>query len=327
MNCNFFCKHCGSSAGRKTFPGQLSTVEIIRVFREIGRDFYPKNIMIAVTGGEPLVRKDLFEVMKYASHLGFYWGMVTNGYLVNPDVVRKMKETSMNTISISIDGIGQTHDSFRNMKKAYDHAISAVRLLVAARFLKTVQITTVVHRGNISQLEEMYRIFSGLGIDSWRVINVDPIGRAETNRGLLLKGSQFKYLLDFIKSRRESSKFEVTYGCSGFLGLQYENEVRNGFFICRTGIDTASILYNGDIFVCPNVERRKEFIQGNVRHDRFSEIWNNKFKYFRLNNRTANTDCLKCEFWEDCLGGPFHLWDSEKSKPKFCHTELLKFPN
>ncbi|MCJ7740596.1 radical SAM protein [Candidatus Microgenomates bacterium] len=323
MNCNFYCKHCGSNAGRKTIKGELTVDEIKKTFRTIAEDFNPKDIMVAVTGGEPLVRKDLFEIMTYVNHLGFNWGMVTNGFLVNKEIVKKMKESGMKTIVVSIDGIGRKHDEFRSMKGAYHRAINAVRLLSEANFMQNLQITTTIHQGNIDQLEEMYRTFSSLSIHSWRVFNVDPIGRAEFNTSLLLNNKQLKKLLLFIKEKRAKSKIDVTYGCAGFLGLEFEGKVRKNLFYCNTGINTASILFNGDIYVCPNVPRIKALIQGNVKRDRFSIVWDKKFQFFRDKNRTRCDKCIKCNFWEECLGNSFHLWDFSRKQPKICHLEML----
>lgn len=324
MNCNFYCKHCGSNAGRKRFKGELTTEEIKNAFKDIADQYDPKKIMIAVTGGEPLVRKDLFEVMEYASFLGFPWGLVTNGFLVTKEIVQKMKKTGMKTVVVSIDGIGLVHDQFRGMKNAYQHAIKAVKLLAEGNFLDDLQITTTIHKGNFHLLESMYQTFTKLPITSWRVLNVDPIGRAEQNKELLLDGSQLKKLLQFIKEKRKKSKIDITYGCAGFLGLEFEDEVRDHLFICNTGINTGSILYNGDIFICPNVPRRKELIQGNVKTDSFSKVWEEKFELFRDINRTKSKKCESCTFWEECLGGSFHLWDFEKKQPKFCHFQIIK---
>ena len=324
LNCNFFCKHCGSSAGQRNYPDFLTTAEIKKTLKEISEDFKPSEITIAVTGGEPLVRYDLFDVMGYARSLGFRWGMVTNGFLVTKEVVAKMKKTGMESVVVSIDGIRKVHDDFRLMKGAYKKAIEEVRLMKEAEFLEHLQITTSVHQGNVDSLEEMYKTFIPLGITSWRVMNVDPIGRAENNPEILLKPEQLIKLLDFIKEKRKTSPIEVTYDCAGYLGHKYEGEVRSWFFNCQTGINVASIIYNGDIFVCPNVPRRKEFIQGNVRLNRFSDIWNNKFSIFRNKDRTKNKDCGKCSSWEECLGGSFHLWDFDKNKPKLCHLKMLE---
>ena len=325
LNCNFFCDHCGSRAGRNDYSAnQLSTEEIKKTFKEITHNFDSKKIMLAITGGEPLLRPDLFEVMEYAHSLGFQWGMVTNGYLVNEDTVEKMKKSGMSTVVVSIDGLNSVHDNFRHMPGAYDRAINAVKLMAQANFLKDLQITTSVHQGNFSQLEEMYKTFLPLGISSWRLMNIDPIGRAENNEKILLTPKQLKELLEFIRrKRRENKKVEVKYSCIGFLGWDFEGEVRDEYFLCGTGITVASILYNGDIFVCPNVPRQPELIQGNVKVDNFSEVWNNKYDFFRNKNRLYCNKCGQCQHWEECLGGSVHLWDFEKKQPKFCHLEYL----
>ncbi len=323
LNCNFFCKHCGSSAGRKIFPGELNTAEIKKTFKEIAEDYNAREIMMAVTGGEPLLRKDLFEVMAFARGLGFPWGVVTNGFLLDEEAARKMREAGMSTVSVSIDGIGATHDKFRGTIGAYEKAIKAVKILVSANFLDCIQITTSVNKENFKELDKMYATFLLLGIHSWRVMNVDPIGRAEENKDIILSGAELKELLNFIKRKRKESKIDIVYGCEGFLGLDYEGEVRDKFFICNTGINTGSILHNGDIFVCPNVPRKKELIQGNVRRERFSEIWNNKFEIFRNKERTECAKCKGCDYWDECLGGSFHLWNFDKNQPKICHLEML----
>ena len=87
-------------------------------------------------------------------------------------------------------------------------------------------------------------------------------------------------MLDFIREKKKKSKFDVTYGCTHFVGMKYEKEVRNHMFFCVTGFTTGSILYNGDIYVCPSVERRKELVQGNIRTDDFVDVWE-KFGYKR----------------------------------------------
>lgn len=324
LNCNFNCQHCGSRAGRQSHsPNDLTTDEIKEVFKSIAAKTNPKNIMIAVTGGEPLLRQDLFMVMKYAHKLGFSWGMVTNGSMVTPKVVTQMKQSGMSTIVVSIDGIGRAHDEFRDTPGSYDKAINAIKLLVQSKYFQSVQITTTIHQRNFADLEKMYAEFLPLGISSWRVMNIDPIGRALDHQNLLLKPDQLRRLLDFIKQKRPTSPVDITYDCTGFLGTKYEDKVRGWLFFCTTGITTASILHNGDIFVCPNVPRLPKLVQGNVRTDDFLTVWKNKFKHFRDPNRTACSGCQKCQYWHECHGGSFHLWDFDKQQPKFCHFQQL----
>lgn len=319
LNCNFRCKHCGSNAGEQVFSDVLGTEDIKRSFLDISKNFNAKKMTIAVTGGEPLLRKDLFQVMKYAKSLGFNWGMVTNGFLVNEEVVEKARDAGMTTIDISIDDIGGAHDEFRNKEGSYERAVNAFKLFKEAGFLRPLRITTTVHSKNIQKLEKMYEEFKSLGVVSWRLLNVDPIGRTIDNSDILLSREQFKDLLLFIKKKRsERSKPHITFGCAHFLGDEFEDKVRGHFFYCATGINVGGILHNGDIFVCPNVPRRKELIQGNIKKDLFSEVWNNKFEFFRDKHRTSCEKCQGCDSWNECLGGSFHSWDFDKKRPKVC---------
>lgn len=318
LNCNFYCKHCGGYAGKEVFTEVLSKKEIKNAFYDISKNFDAKKITIAITGGEPLLRKDIFEVMEYASSLGFKWGMVTNGFLITEEIIRKMERAGMQTIDISIDGIGNIHDAFRNKQGAYKKAINAVKLCAKANFLNSLRITTTIHTGNIDMLDEMYSTFSSMGISNWRLLNVEPIGRAIDNSEVLLTKKQFKKLLDFIKEKRSKSTIGITFGCSHFLGDDFEDEVRNNFFYCGAGINIGSILCNGDIFVCPNVPKEEHFIQGNIKNDSFSEVWNSKFEIFRNKNRIKCNECITCNYWEYCLGGSLHSWDFKEKQPKVC---------
>jgi len=323
LNCNFYCDHCGSSAGRNFYDNEISTEVIKSTFKRIARELDPKEITIAVTGGEPLLRPDLCEVMGYAHSLGFNWGIVTNGFLVNDKKVEELKSAGLSTAVVSIDGYKETHDKFRNRTGAYANAINALELLKKANFLKELQVTTVVHKDNLKELNALYAVFSNLKIDSWRIVNVDPIGRGGLTEHLLLDENEFRQMLDFIKEKRQNGKLLVEYSCSGYLGSEYELKVRDTYFYCATGRNIASILHNGDIYVCPNVPRIPELVQGNILKDDFLEVWNNKFEAFRPKGRTKNEKCSKCYHWEDCLGGPLHLWDFAKKQPKMCHVELL----
>lgn len=324
LTCNAKCKHCGSSAEKKKYDGELTTEEIKEAFKQIANDMDASKILINVTGGEPLVRKDLCEVMEYATNeLGFHWGMTTNGILLNDENIEKLKKANMETVSISIDGLEETHDRFRGVKGSYKTILENIKKLREANFVKHIQVTTVFHKDNINQLEELYDVMLKLNLDSWRLASMDPIGRAKENDNLLLDGKELKKLLDFIKKKQKDKRLKLSYGCPGFLGLDYEKEVREAYFYCKTGINVASILYNGDLFVCPNVPRIKELIQGNIKKDNFKEVWDNKYKQFRNSERTACNECKKCEHWEYCLGGAFHTWNFNDNIQNKCTYNMI----
>lgn len=325
LRCNAKCKHCGSRAGENTkYVDELTTEEIEKTLKSIADKYDASKILLNITGGEPLLRKDLFEVMEYAVNLGYHWGITTNGMLINDEIIKKMKETKLATMSISLDGLEETHDKFRMCKGSFNKILENIEKLRKDKFLHSFQITTVVNKSNISELEEMYELMKKLEVDSWRVVNVDPIGRANDNVNLLLEDKDYKYLINFIKEKREKSDFDVTFGCAHYLGMPYEKETRKNMFFCTAGYTTASILYNGDIYVCPNVERRKELIQGNVRENDFIDVWENKFKWFRNLDKFKNKECKKCKDWKYCRGDSLHTWDFENCNPKICLNKVLK---
>ena len=262
--------------------------------------------------------------MEYATNeLGFHWGMTTNGILLTDENIEKLKKSNMETISISIDGIGETHNSFRGVPDSYNTILKNITKLKQAKFVKHIQVTTVFHKQNINELEQLYNVMIDLKLDSWRLASMDLIGRAKENDELLLDGKELKKILDFIKSKKKDKRLELQYGCPGFLGLDYEKEARKHYFYCRTGINIASILYNGDLFVCPNVPRIQRLIQGNIKVDNFKDVWENKYKEFRDKNRTKCDECSACDSWEYCLGGAYHTWDFEENVQNKCPYKMI----
>ena len=158
LRCNAKCKHCGSRAGENVnVQDELTTEEIKNTLKKISEKTDASKILLNITGGEPLVREDLFDVMGYAVSLGYHWGITTNGMLMNDDVIKKMKETKLSTMSVSLDGLEESHDKFRGIKGSYKKIIDNIEKLKADKFLRCFQITTVVNKLNIGELEEMYK--------------------------------------------------------------------------------------------------------------------------------------------------------------------------
>ena len=103
--CNEYCKHCGSRCNDIHNLNMLSTAEWKSVLDQVKEDFDLNSFTLAVTGGEPLLRPDFFEIMGYAHKLGYKWGMTTNGTLITPEVAKKLKEVGLATISISLENL------------------------------------------------------------------------------------------------------------------------------------------------------------------------------------------------------------------------------
>ena len=248
--------------------------------------------------------------------------MTSNGTLITDEIAEKLHRSGMKTIAVSIDGLEETHDRIRGRKGSFQLAMNGIDALIKNGNFQHVQITTVINHQNIGELPQMFEMLAHVDIDSWRVINIEPIGRAKEHPELILTKEEYRYLFQFIKEKRQQG-YPLTYGCSHFLGLDYEREVREWYFLCNAGVYTASIMANGDITACLDIERRPELVQGNILTSRLRDVWENQFKIFRTDlsdkNKTCN-DCSECEF---CHGGSFHSWDFDNNEPMVCFKDIL----
>ena len=268
-----------------------------------------------------MLRKDFFEILGYANQLGYHWGMTTNGTLITRDIAHKLAESGMRTVSVSIDGLQETHDRLRGLPGGYERAMQGIRNLIDEGAFQTIQVTTVVNHQNISELDELFEIMDGIDIDSWRVINLEPIGRALQYPEMMCTKEDYIRLFDFIREKRMAG-YPVEYGCSHFLGLEYEREIRNWYWFCGAGLTTASIMANGEIGACLDIERRSETIQGNIRKDRFSDVWKNRFEIFRKDLTENSEYCKDCDYRCFCRGDAHHTWDYDRNQPRVCLNKM-----
>ncbi len=374
--CNLQCGHCGSSCGpRKAPPEELTTGQILAAIRTIAEDLdYAKaarstpgrtgpseraspsvsylppgqprapglpNLPVSfyVTGGEPLLREDLFEVTSEMHALGFDWGMVTNGTLVTGDLVARCRRAGMNTVTVSLDGLQDSHDRLRGAG-TFRRTRRAVELFLAEAgigSIQTVEVATCVNRLNIGELEDMRDLWAAVGIHHWRLIQTSAIGRAAANRDLLLRGSDLRRLLEFIKENRKVSATPassvnphrrqqrpqpwMSLDEEGYLGRAWEGQVREPLFYCPAGITVGSILYDGAIGACPSLPRN--LVQGNIAEHRFMQVWNEGYAVFRDRSWMRTGACASCRHWGDCRGNSLHLWDFKEHRTGLCHLYLL----
>ncbi len=320
LKCNEHCFHCGSSCEPGAESG-LPVEEYKKVLDEV-RERYSKKPYIAVTGGEPLLYPQFFELMKYVSDSGFNWGMTSNGTLITPEVARKLHETGMKTISVSIDGVEATHDRYRRFPGGYRKALEGINNLIAEGGFYSIMVTTVVNHENIDELDELFELVDGIDINEWRLTGLEPIGRALEHKDLLLTPEDNVRLMEFIRSKRKQ-KLPVEYSCCHFLGEKYEAEVRDWYFLCNAGIYVAAVMANGDIGACLDVPRNGISIQGNVLKDSFCDVWENRFEFFRNPLAARNEECKNCEQAKYCRGGSYHSWDYKNDKPLVCMKGTL----
>ena len=322
LKCNLNCLHCGSDCTKDEKCIELQKEKVIKVFNDIANNYAPKEIMIAVTGGEPLLREDLFDILSEISKIGFQWGMVTNGMLVDEDVVIRCKELGMRTVSVSLDGLEETHNWLRNNKESYKRAICALKLFVEKGNLSIVEAITCVNKRNISQLEDIYKELENIGINRWRLISPFPLGRAESITELSVDKNLILSIFEFVISKRKNSnKIEIEYSEEGYLGCECENKIRNGNFYCGAGIHVGGLLCDGSFGACPSLHR--QWNQGHVDEISFSEAWESRYRNMRNREWMKSNECKSCKEWKDCQGSSLHLWDWNNGKQKICHFKLI----
>ena len=148
------------------------------------------------------------------------------------------------------------------------------------------------------------------------------MGRAKQYPDLLLTKEDYRTMFEFIRNKRIAGE-PVCYGCSHYLGMEYEHEVRDWYYHCTAGTYIASIMANGDITACLDIERRPEFIQGNILRDRFKDVWENGFRIFRKDLCEENAKCAACPEKQFCHGDSYHSWDFDKHEPLLCFKDIL----
>jgi radical SAM enzyme (rSAM/lipoprotein system) len=266
------------------------------------------------------MRKDIEQLGRELYHRSFPWGFVTNGLLLNEDRLESLLNSGLRSVTVSLDGLKESHNWLRGSSNSYDKALHAIGLLAKVKELN-FDVTTVVNQRNFIELPRLKEVLIDLGVKNWRVFTIFPIGRAKENRELQLDPAEFKAVLEFIRQTRTENKIKVSNSCEGFLG-NFEGETKDGFFMCRAGISVASVLADGSIAACPDL--RENFIQGNIYKDNFADVWENKYEIFRDKTWTKTGICTNCELHKFCQGNGMHLRDEKTSELLFCHVKRIQ---
>lgn len=320
LRCNLSCIHCGSDCKKDALVKDMPAEDFFRALDEVSPIVDNHKTMIVLTGGEAILRKDIKEIGKELYRREFPWGVVSNGYALNKQKLETLMSAGMRSITISLDGLEESHNWLRGNKNSFRNAFDAIKLLAQTENLR-YDVVSCVNQKNFGELEQLYKLLLSAGVSEWRIFTIFPIGRAKSEPMLQLEPKQFKQLFDFIKAIRDEGKIKLNYGCEGFLG-DYENEVRDGFFFCRAGINIASVLVDGSISACPNL--RENFIQGNIYEDNFREVWENKYAAYRDRSWTKTGVCSDCEFFKNCQGNGMHLRDEKNGELLFCHLKRIE---
>ena len=319
LRCDLRCRHCGSDCKTMAGVSDMPVADLLRVLRGVREKLDPSGVFVTISGGEPLMRADLEDCGSQIYELGFPWGMVTNALHLTPQRFEKLVDAGIHSMAVSLDGLKEDHNWMRGNSRSFDMVEQAIAML--RQEPKVVwDIVTCVTERNFSTLPAMREWMIEHGVETWRLIDVFPMGRAASDPMMMLSDKHYAQLLQFITdTQHHFPQLTCNYGCEGFVG-EYEFEVREHAFLCHAGITVAGILADGSISACTSI--RGDYKQGNIYEDDFMDVWENRFKPFRDHSWMRTGQCADCNMWRYCRGNGMHLRDS-KGQLLQCHLERL----
>ena len=305
LRCNMACRHCGSDCRKVALSDDMPLERFTPVLDDIAAHTDPSRIIVFTIGGEPLLREDLIDCANAITQRGFKWGFVTNGLLLDRQMLERVVAAKVKSIAVSIDGLEDNHCWMRGHKDSFRKAVEAVRLLTYTRHVAW-DVITCVNRRNYSQLPQLREFLISIGLKHWRIFTIFPAGRAAKDPQMILTSKEYRGVMDFIRQTRSEGCIDLSYSCEGFLG-DYETVVRDKPFRCDAGLSVASILADGGISGCLSI--RSNYRQGNIATDQFWDVWQNRFQLYRNRTWLHTGPCAHCEMLRYCDGNGLHLRD------------------
>lgn len=306
MGCNMRCMHCGSSC-KTSLPGELSTAEaldLIDQMKEVGLRH------VTLSGGEPTIRKDIFTLTEKLSDCGIDFSIISNGWLLDERTVEKARNAHVTYIAMSLDGLEGTHDTIRK-RGAFARVIRSLRIL-KANGLKTGIITTV-NKLNLHELPAIGSLLVDEAVDYWQLQLALPMGNMKSLMNDMVAeprdiSTLLDYAYEFVQSHPNPQVFladDIGYYTTKELAIK-ERVMSSDDAIwpgCGAGKTGFGILHNGDVVPCTSL-RNPGFVEGNIRIDRLTDIWNHRFARFRdFTEEQLTGFCSDCAFSPVCLGG------------------------
>jgi heme b synthase len=308
-SCNLNCVHCRAAASCGPYPGELSTEKCLKLIDEIAAMSSP---VIILTGGEPLLRPDIFEIASYGTNKGLRMVMATNGTLVTPAVARKMIESGIKRVSISIDGKdAQSHDAFRQEKGAFAGAMTGIDAMKEAGM--EFQINTTITTANLKQIKDILELTKKLGAAAHHIFLLVPTGRGKELAGQAITAVDYEETLLWFNKESLSCEIQLKATCAPhYFRIMHQNKIKGvepkkkagGHFHestrgCLGGISFCFISHVGQGQPCGYLE----LDCGNVQKQSFAEIWENSKVFRNLRDLSKyGGKCGKCEFIKVCGG-------------------------
>lgn len=307
--CNLACVHCRAAAMDKPYPNELTTSECMRVLDEIALLGTP---IVILTGGEPLLRPDIFDLAAHGHSKGLRMTMAPNGTLVTREVARRMKEVGIQRISISLDGSDATHhDAFRGMPGAFEGAMRGIRNAIEAEL--PFQINTTITAANLEELPKIQELAVSLGAVAHHIFLLVPVGRGKNLEEQAINAEQYEKTLHWFYEQRDKVPLQLKATCAPhYYRILRQRARREGRTVdtqtfgldamtrgCLGGTGFCFISHVGQVQPCGYLE----VDCGNVRNQSFQDIWENSEVFRRLRNFKALAGkCGRCEYVRVCGG-------------------------
>ncbi len=309
-SCNLKCVHCRASADDTVFKEELDTDQVKRIIDDIAS--YANPILV-LTGGEPLLRNDIFNIAEYARNKGFKLALATNGTLIDIETANKILLSGVQRVSISIDGRDAlSHDTFRGIKGSFEKAIEGAKFLRDAGV--EFQFNTTITRRNVGELEEIIRLSERSGAKALHIFMLVPVGCgvniADTD---MLPKEKYEEVLTWLYSRMKTTNLEFKATCAPpYYRIIRQKAKEEGRTIsiktdgmaamtrgCLAGTGVCFISNTGDVQPCGYLP----VVAGNVNERSFKQIWEDS-KLFKELRDLANLKgkCGACGYKTVCAG-------------------------
>ncbi|UCD20486.1 MAG: radical SAM protein [candidate division WOR-3 bacterium] len=313
--CNLKCVHCHTTGGAQG-SDELTTSEAKELLSELSQ--FPNFRMMAFTGGEPLMRPDLYELLAYSRSLGFKNTIATNATLIDDCVARRLSDHGVVIAAVSLDGFfAKTHDMVRGLPGSFDSAVEGMRALRRAGILLHINITAMEY--NMDQIDKLMDLVEDLDTGILLMYQLVPVGRGRAIEDAALGKAANEWLTRFMARAQSSTNaiMEPVAGPQYWSYLLKRAHISSGmlkyaaetfFHGCSAGRGFVYIKPDGAVWPCPFIEKSC----GNVRERSFREIWvkSEIFNELRHREELLKGQCGQCEYRRLCGGCRGRAWAS-----------------
>lgn len=313
LRCPLKCAHCYVDAGEREAEGVLSTEEAFKVIDQICETGKP---VVVLSGGEPLMRDDIFAIARYGTEQGLRMVIGTSGYLLDQAMAKKLHESGIKAVAISIDSVDPSvHDAFRGIDGVWERAVQAIGFCRDEKI--SVQINMSVMQPAMSDVKEVIEVGTALGVRDYQLFFPVPTGRARLIEPRNAK--EYEDLIRQILIKYRDSDLHIRPTCAPqFRRIADDLGIKNPAWGrgCIAGISYCRIYVNGDVTPCPYLP----VSAGNIRAAPFPEIWNNSEIFAALRDPDHLTGkCGRCRFKTTCGGCRARAYrGADAFSPRWC---------